>query len=53
LKLEWLPFSPAMPRFGGGADIEYNAIDPGMQRVRHVESKNVHAGVDELADHFR
>ena len=37
----------------GGADILHHAAHPVMLRVRHVQPHDVHAGVDQLADHFR
>ena len=42
-----------MPFFGRGANVADNAMDPVMQGVRHVDAKDVHAGVDELADYCR
>src|SRR5439155_24532275 len=35
------------------ADVSDYAARPIMRGVRHVQSENVHAGVDQLADHFR
>ena len=41
----------ALPR--GGADVADDTMDPIVQRVGHVEPKDIHARVEEMADHFR
>ena len=40
-------------RGGGGADVLDDAPRPVVRRMGHVESKNIEAGVNELAEHFR
>ena len=51
----WVSIMMPMKLFasgGGGADVLDHAPDPIVRRVGHVEAENVHAGLDQLGEHF-